>query len=334
MKNTILKELLQQEPQALSVLHNAELYDFTKDFTILKHDGRFTVAALEKEAAAAGHTADDSIIMCYTTGRKWDPDKLYMYKLTGAGKFEVEYKICKYTTGRAYCKVDDFYAKTQLNDTRKQDGLTTYIICQKKENQATENPHPVDLAARFTLKKFDTYRKSSGGQYIDRVYLRRTDDTGSAYTYHDRSNIIYESRFTYTAIDEIIDKSGYIVDRKRDELKRRAAGLKADRAKAAYLETDNENIIKELENLFTETKNAIIEELKQATTAEELKKVNKKLDYWRGLAGIAGDLERLKERDAAREYSSISKFTAAADEIRAALEKLTAPEEGKEEKTA
>lgn len=334
MKNTILKELLQQEPQALSVLHNAELYDFTKDFTILKHAGRFTIAALEKEAAAAGYTADDSIIMCYTTGRKWDPDKLYMYKLTGAGKFEVEYKIWKYTTGRAYCKVDDFYAKTQLNDTRKQDGLTTYIICQKKENQATENPHPVDLAARFTLKKFDTYRKSSGGEYIDRVYLRRTDDTGSAYTYHDRSNIIYESRFTNTAINEIIDKSGYIIDRKRDELKRKAAALRADRARAAYLETDNTNIIKELDSLFTETKNAIIEELTQATTAEALKKVSDKLDRWRGLAGIAGDLERLKEADKARKYSSVDRFTQAADGIRADLAKLTAPDEGKEEKTA
>jgi len=335
MKNTILKELLQQETQALKVLHNAELYDFTKDFTILKHDGRFTVAALEKEAAAAGHTADDSIIMCYTTGRKWDPDRLYMYKLTGAGKFEVEYKIYKYTTGRAYCRIDDFYCKRQLDDVRKQEeGLTTYIICQKKENQAAENPHPVDLANRFILKKFDTYRKSTGGEYIDRVYLRRTDDAGSAYTYHDRGTFIYESRFTNTAINEIIDKSGYIIDRKRDELRRKAAALRADRARAAYLETDNTNIIKELDSLFTETKNAIIEELTQATTAEALKKVSDKLDRWRGLAGIADDLERLKAADEARKYSSVDRFTQAADGIRADLAKLTAPEAGKEEKTA
>ena len=334
MMNLLIKELLQREPQALKVLHNAELFNFTKDFTILKHDDKFTIAALEKEAAAAGYTADDSIIMCYTTGRTWDPGRLYMYKLTGAGKFEIEYKIWKYTTGKAYCKIDNFYAKTRLNDARKQNGLTTYIICQKKENQATENPHPVDLAARFILKKFDTYRKSTGGEYIDRVYLRRTDDTGSAYTYHDRSNIIFESLYTNTAINEIIDKSGYIVDRKRDELKRKAAALRADRARAAYLETDNTNIIKELDSLFIETKNAIIEELTQATTAEALKKVSAKLDRWRGLAGIADDLERLKAADKERKYSSMDRFNQAADGIRADLAKLTAPEEGKEEKTA
>ena len=335
MMNLLVKELLQREPQALKVLHNAELYDFTKDFTILKHDGKFTIAALEKEAAAAGHTADDSIIMCYTAGHKWDPDRLYMYKLTGAGKFEVEYKIYKYTTGRAYCKIDDFYAKTQLNDTRKQDGLTTYIICQKKENQAAENPHAVDLAARFILKKYDTYTKSNGTKYIDRVYLRRTDDTGSAYTYHDRSNIIYESRFTKTAINEVIDKSGYIVDKKRDDLKRRAAALRAEREKAAYLQTDNAAIIAGLDALFTETKNAIIEELKKATTYDEVYKIYRKLDGWHGLAGAAQDLERIKENDNARKYSSIENFTKAADSIRAELAKLTAPEEeGKEEKTA
>lgn len=327
MKNTILKELLQQEPQALSVLHNAELYDFTKDFTILKHSGRFTIAALEKEAATAGHTADNSIIMCYTTGRKWDPDKLYMYKLTGAGKFEVEYKIWKYTTGRAYCKIDDFYAKSQLNDTRKQEeGLTTYIICQKKENQATENPHPVDLANRFILKDFN---KSGykGESYIDRVHLKRTDDTGSAYTYNDHGQIIYTSYYKYTAIDEIIDKSGYIVNKKRDDLKRRAEALRADRAKAAYLQTDNAEIISGLEILFTETKAAIIEELKAAGTYEELKAVYKKLDTWHGLTDCRQDLDRLKENDAARKYSSIERFTTAADGIRAALEKLTTNEE-------
>ena len=72
----------------------------------------------------------------------------------------------------------------------------------------------------------------------------------------------------------------------------------------------------------------------QATTAEALKKISDKLDRWKGLAGIAGDLERLKEADKARKYSSVDRFTQAADGIRADLAKLTAPDEGKEEKTA
>ena len=333
MTNAIIKELLNKEPQALQVWHNAAGIDYKKPFAILKIEGRFTIAALEKAAGNAGYFWNDSTIVCYTTGAKYRENDLYMYKLTGGGGFYIEFKPWKYTTGRAHHNIDDFYAKKQLDAMRKEEGITTYIICQKKADTAPENPHAVDLANRFKFNKFDTY-SYKGTTYIDRVYLRRTDDTGSAYTYNDHGQIIYTNTFKYTAINEIIDKSGYIVNKKRDDLKRRAAALRAERAKAAYMVTDNTNIIKELDNLFTETKTAIIEELKQATTAEALKAVYKKLDTWRGLAGIAGDLERLKARDAAREYSSTDKFLQAADEIRAELAKLTAPEEGKEEKTA
>lgn len=326
MTNAIIKELLTKEPQALKVWHNAEKIDYKKSFTVLQHNGKFTINALEKEAAAAGYNWTDSTIVCYTTGAKYRENYLYMYKLTGAGSFYIEYKPWKFTTGRAHDNIEDFYAKKQLDAIRKEEDITTYIICQKKADAAPENLHPVDLANRFILKDFN---KSgyNGKSYIDRVHLRRTDDTGSGYTYNDHGQIIYTSYYKYTAIDEIIDKSGYIVNKKRDDLKRRAETLRADRAKAAYLQTDNAEIISELENLFTETKAAIIEELKAAGTYEELKAVYKKLDTWHGLTDCRQDLDRLKENDAARKYSSIERFTAAADGIRAALEKLTTNEE-------
>ena len=326
MLNNIKKEMLKKEPQALKVWHNAEGIDYKKEFVILKHDGKFTTNALEKEAANAGYFWNDSKILCYTIGVKHRENTMYMYKLTGGGGFYIDYKPWKFTTGRAHSNIDNLYAKKQLDAIRKEEDITTYIICQKKADTAPENLHPVNLANRFILKDFN---KSGykGESYIDRVHLKRTDDTGSEYTYNDHGQIIYTSYYKYTAIDEIIDKSGYIVNKKRDDLKRRAEALRAERAKAAYLQTDNAEIISELENLFTETKAAIIEELKAAGTYEELKAVYKKLDTWHGLTDCRQDLDRLKENDAARKYSSIERFTTAADGIRAALEKLTTNEE-------
>ena len=326
MSNNIIKNLLERDPQALKVWHNAENIDYKKPFVVLEHVGKFTINALEKEAAAAGYSWTDSVILAYTTGAKYNENRLYMYKLTGAGTFYIEYKPWKYTTGSAHSNIDDLYAKKQLDEIRKEEGTTTYIICQKKANLSEENAHPVNLENRFILKDYLT-AGYKGESYIDRVHLRRTDDNGSGYTYNDHGQIIYTSYYKYAAIDEVIDKSGYIVNKKSDDLKRRAAALKADREKAAYLQTDNAETIASLENLFTATKSAIIEELKQETTSEAIEAVGDKIWKYNGLGGIASDLERLKANDAARKYSSIERFTAAADEIRAALEKLTANEE-------
>ena len=120
----------------------------------------------------------------------------------------------------------------------------------------------------------------------------------------------------------MIDKSGYIVNRKRDDLKRRAAALRAERAKSAYQATSNADEIAGIRAKVEAKKAALLAELAAATTADAMKPIIDKFWKYNGIGSIFGDLERLEARDAAKEYPSVESYRRAADGIAAALENL------------
>ena len=123
--------------------------------------------------------------------------------------------------------------------------------------------------------------------------------------------------------DIVYDKSGNNVTERRNELKRRAAALRRERQRAAYLKTDDTAKVQELEKKFAATKAAIISELEKATTPDEFDRVGKKCEGWYGLRWIARSLETYKKRTAARDYTSIDEANAAYAGIFNELEALT-----------
>ena len=323
-----LETILTKEPNAVKAIHDAYFIDFCGPLYIFKKSGKFTVNQLLKEAAAAGYIPEDSTIIVCTTDIKYREDRIYTTQITTSrGDIDTDTRFYTYSNGRSiYTKIEYYFRKSDFNDYRKQDNIITYVICQRKANAARKNPHEVNYTSRFKVKNISYWGYSSGGpSYIGRIDLIRTDDNGTTTEYNDHGRVIWKGHTPeYTNITEIIDKSGYIVNTKRDELKRRAAALRAERAKAAYIKTDNAAIIAELENLYKKARAAIVKELSAAETVEQYQTISKKLDYFHGIADALAALERLKENDANRAYSSIEKFTAAADAIRAKFEALTA----------
>ena len=313
--NEIKKELLQKEPQALKALNKILNMDFCKKVDFLKIEGRYTARQIENAAAAAGHNPYNSIIAILTTGVKYREEYIYISTLGTLGSVKTNYKTDysyivrhDYTT-RSRCNIESYYNKGDFDKYRKEENITTYIVCQARENLTQENPHSVDYNNRFKVLSVQKWTRSGGGaSFIGRIDLERTDDNGSRACYNDPGRVIYSNKDYPTDILQVIDKSGYIIDSKRDELKRRANGLRAERAKAAYTATDNAAKLEELKKEIDAKKAAIIEELTNATTGAQVNSIGHKIYFYDGLGGIMSDFERLSARDASKDFSSISDF--------------------------
>ena len=318
-----LETILTKEPNAAKAIHDAYFIDFCGPLYIFKKSGKFTVNQLLKEAAAAGYIPEDSTIIVCTTDIKYREDRIYTTQIiTSRGDIDTNTRFYTYSNGRSiYTKIEYYFRKSDFNDYRKQDNTTTYVICQRKANAARKNPHEVDYTSRFKVKNISYWGYSYGGpSYIGRIDLIRTDDNGTTTEYNDHGRIIWKGHTPeYNDITEIIDKSGYIVNTKRDELRRRAAALKADRAKAAYTKDDNSGTVKAIRAAAEAKKAAIIAELQNATTGSELNAIGHKIYFYNGLSGIFSDLERLETREANKEYTSAAAFNKACENIRAAL---------------
>lgn len=187
-----------------------------------------------------------------------------------------------------------------------------------------------DLVEGRTLGYFNNYKQSLDD------YFRKSDFN------EDRKSAIAQAYFLYQAKeyrrpvkptprpsyyvrsnDIVFDKCGNNVTDRRNELKRRAEALRRERARAAYLKTDDTAKVEELEKKFAATKAAIISELEKATTPDDYKKVGDKIDDWKGLRWIASDLNRYKKDTAAQDYPSIEDANKAYNGIFNALEALT-----------
>lgn len=178
--------------------------------------------------------------------------------------------------------VCNFYTKGDFESVRKNPNAETFIIVQHPEYiNKIDAEKPVDKSARYT-------KAPSAGRY------------NGYYT---------------------LDKSGYILNGRFEELKRRANALRRDRAKAAYLLTDNSAKVENLRGLIAAKKEQIISELVAAETHEQISAVGKKLDWWRGLGGIVENFERYEAKSANHDYSSIEESERAYNDI---LEKLSA----------
>lgn len=177
--------------------------------------------------------------------------------------------------------LDYFYRKADFENVRKNQRAETFIIVQKKDDIRIPTSKPFDMAARY-----------ESAPYYGQSYYKK-----------------------YT-----LDKSGYIMDGRLENLKRRADQLRREREKNAYLQTDNTEKVERLRGLIEARKAEIVAELIAARTSEELSAVNKKLNYWHGLEGIMSDFEHFEKYTNNRSYSTIAQSDRAYDEILKKLE--------------
>lgn len=166
----------------------------------------------------------------------------------------------------------------------------------------------------YRKSDFNDDRKSTKAQafflYQAKEYRRPVKPTPRPSYYIRRNDIVF-------------DKCGNNITDRRNDLIRRAEALRRERARAAYLETDDAGKVKELENRIAATKAAIISELEKATTPDEFDKVGKKCEGWHGLRWIVYNFEIYKKRTTEKDYSSVEAANNAYNVITQDLENLT-----------
>jgi hypothetical protein len=252
MYYTITKELLSENNKAFQFLHEAQGFDFEKEYFIAKHEGRFTYNQIKKaigENMAGDYTA---ALILVPTKKRYSYEKLFFIDMNQqAGKFE---PLRKDNVTYWGFDIDYFYIKADFEEIRKTQTSHVYIIAQNNEYLKTEKkPNTFDYSQRFRYipsEWGETCRDGHGNTYINKLTLMLLD--GSANTVEYNTGAYYRKVKPATVAD-VIDKSGYLLLERRREWEHRAAALRAERDKAAAVAADfsekEQAIIKGIDNV-------------------------------------------------------------------------------------
>lgn len=312
MSNSSIKKLLSVDRHAMRSLHTVIGFDFKKPFAVWDISGRFTVKQIEKEAEKRGYN-NAVIAVCVRDRDGWNKD--FSLVTVRGGAVKIDYKMPYYSNGRG---LDYFFSKGSFEEMRKSESAEAVIFVQSRDNIKKPEEKTVDFSERFKLECVNKCGDGRGAHWISGLELKQTTNNGQRVKYGGHWYISSGNEKPQN-VNDVIDKSGYILIERRANLRRRAAALRAERAKAKYDATNNEKQIAELREMIRARKASIVEMLKSANTAEELKAVEKAVAYWKGLAGIVADFERFERRTAAKEYRSIEDSNSAYNAIKAAL---------------
>lgn len=212
---------------------------------------------------------------------------------------------------------DTFWRKSDFENYRKSNEVQTYIIAQRKEytnerkipdKYSTYGNYPINDNDRYIIDKYwyciNTHNTK---RWINRVDLVETTNNGNKKTVNVPS---VEKQ------SDLFDHSGYYVFNRREELKRKAAAIKANREKEKYNKTDYSNQIEYIKSIFIEKKKYIANMLLKVSNHEQMQIVDKMVS---GLRYISFDIDLFIKRTINREYPSNETATKAYNNI---IEKL------------
>ena len=281
--NKAIKALLKDEPQALKALNEVFKFDYNKPFQAFKIDGNTTIKQILKKVENAKNMR--IVVLNYHNHNAFWNDRYVVGQIDYKEQVTVDYQP-HYFNAKG---LETYNAKGDFRNDLKNPQTSPYhiIIAQDKALLRERKPEVIDYTDRYRVDIKVTY----GGRITSL-------STG-------RSIAQYKHKLDA----DQIDKSGYIVEYYRDNLRRRARALKAERAKAAYLASDNTARVEELKIRIAAKKLEIIERLKAANTSEQFKEVAKAMDYWtNGFTSIVSDVEDMQKRVDEKSYHSIEDF--------------------------
>lgn len=319
MKNECIKTLLSAGKYSLKDLHDVLGFDFCAPFGAYMVKGRFTIKQVEKLIGADDYNYGNSVIAICTRDKSkpWEK-RFHLVTFTHSA-----ISICARTPYRADgWGLDTFYRKSDFESVRKSDSAETVIFAQldKHIKKPCQRAFSLDTSERYKLLDYDyCHVVERNKKYINRLHLQEMGTNGKKIDYDIIGRVFCSGANYAENIDQVIDKSGYFVQLRRADLKRRAAALRADREKAKFAISDNTAKIEELQKLIDERKQEIILNLTLATTADEFKAVGDSIGLYKGFADTVRAFEHLKEKDASKSYRSISEFEQAYTKIRNAL---------------
>lgn len=293
-------------------LHDVFGFDFCAPFEVVELNGRFTLGKLEKQLKEAGHTAETSVIaVCIADSASSYRNYYHLATVEKGGKINVEYRPPHYWSRGAKngdC-LDWFCRKSDFEAVRKSDGCSAFVFAQRKELLRIPKQYKVDFEKRYSVTgcRFLTY--DHGARAVSNVTLKRLDGGGETVEFERIGRTFYRGEHYPKTLEDLIDKSGYFVEWRRKDLQRRAAALRAEREKAAFLATDNAEKLNALEVMIREKKKALVAALEKAETSDELDAVYQSLKpYGGGFASVVRDFERVREKDEKKSFASVKAF--------------------------
>lgn len=316
---TSSKELLNVNSAILKGLNLLFNYNYNKPYQIYKINSNFTFNQVKKEAEKDGYTTSNSLII--TLLRIDNPYHTY----TLNGKTYKQYKTVKVTTSgfdlvdktwRANCRsIDNDYSKSNIEEIRKNETCEGFVICQKLTDINDAKSNVIDFNTRYKLVRAD-YSYSKSNRYYHSLQLKDCNNKDIAYRF------AFSYTAEYTDINNIVDKSGFVIIGKKNTLKNNAKKIKAERQKNIYNKVDNKIKLADLKKQLDETKKYLCELLINTNNCEVMKEVSDKIGRYNGIVSLYGDFARLQNNENAKKYNSVSDFENSYNYIKNKLETI------------
>ena len=311
-------ELLKDNPKAMQFLHDFRGFDFCKPFNVVKTYGTFTVNSIKKAIGKSSFDGLNTVILLKREGER--SKNLYIAYIED-GK-----RVRSYTSGdlrnyNAYERgIDYAYSIGRFEEIRKKGTEYIYIIFQSEEYRLPARPH------QYYVSRIDTARRYKTTDTRPNYYAGRTGERKKSIEIKDTTTNEKEVCYVFPIIPkyapetvgEVIDKSGYIIIDRRNELKERAAKLRAERAKAEYLRQDFSEENKRAREELTKTARKAAEMLSAAAVENDFMRIKNCVDSLRWAAYY---LEKHEEKTAKKEFASVEAFNKSIEDIRKEIAK-------------
>ena len=240
------KELLKVNRGTLQSIHNVFGIDYNKQHAILKMEIPTTRRAIRNAARDAGYPNAEAVILFHLSyqhnrGSSYHEKEFVVFTLSPSEALDNPRRGGSdgfYLQDRAQA-LDDAYSKGQFDELRREafyQGETGLCDCYVILQEDADRTPKKQLDALNTWTRYTVTGSES----------RYGETTGWTATSLDRSQRAHISRIYWyrgsrlegETIDQIIDKSGYYIRDRRNNLKNRAAALRAEREKNAYQAQD------------------------------------------------------------------------------------------------
>ena len=325
--NSIIKSMLHDMHNALRGLHDAFGYDFEQPFTALRFSGApWTVNKIQKALTDCGHSNAVFVALLVHEVTSWSDE--WKIVILNRGKVYVtfchyrdEYDLPRCWRDFGYREpFDKFYRKGDFENVRKS-GADVYIVAQEPEYiRKKQETKANDYMRRYRLidVQWDCCYKAR---------IIPLDGNGLAVFYYMPAH-----RYNQVpSVSDCFDPSGYPVYRHRQELLNRAAKLRADKQKNAYLASSHQQAqIEELRALLDQLRLSLVHRLQAAQTYAEYCAIATYIGQYAlkgSLSGLAERFERFCQRTDARYYASIADSDKVYQEIKADLMQALGREE-------
>ena len=222
-------ELNEINPQTMKALHNVFGIDWKKPAAVVRFDAPPTKAAVLKAAEEIQIPAPAVVLYHRTKWSDYDKTRFYAFTVSESGvdNPKIPYRE---NTGDA---LSDTWAKKHFDEWRKdqREAATVYTVYQaKRDRSAPEKIGKPNEYTRYTITATETGCYNNGPKaYKLRPVDRNKDTAAATINYYHK-----DGKTQHDQPEDILDRSGYYVRDRRENLKRRAAALKAEREKTAY----------------------------------------------------------------------------------------------------